>query len=176
MKRMMSIALLAFTGMTAACDDDSTGPVVNGTFQLEVTGALAETADGPAWFGSDVDDDGEPVFALLLGEEDSRHLVIAGRQGSTRPAVGTYTIGENGWDVVHIVSDDDELLGLFYAVEGEITITTSSSSSLRGTIDFVATGILGEEEAEIEGSITFEAAPATATSSARTMSVVRSLR
>jgi hypothetical protein len=173
MKRMVSIALLAFTGAAAACGDDSTGPDVSGTFQLEVSGALEETAQGPAWFGSDVNEEGDPVFLLLFGDGDSRHVVIAGREGSGRPGVGTYTIGENGWEVLHVLSDDEELLGMFFGTEGEIRITSSSSRGVAGTLAFVASGFLGEEEAAIEGSISFEAAPATAM---QTMSAARSLR
>jgi hypothetical protein len=165
MKRIVSVALLALTGLTAACDSDSTGPGVAGTFDLETTGALTETAEGPAWFGSDVNDENEPVFLLLLGDESSRHVVIAGKAGATRPGVGTYPISEiggTGWELLHIVSDDSDLIALFTGVEGQISITTSSSSKLSGTIDFVATGFMGTEEVEIEGSISFDAAPAPA--------------
>lgn len=176
MKRMISIALLAFTGVAAACDNDATGPDNEGTFQLQLSGALVETAEGPAWFGADENEEGEPVFMLLFGDENSRHIVIAGRQGSARPGVGTYAIGENGWEVLHFVSDDEELLGFFYGVEGEISITSSSSSHLRGTIDFRGTGLLGETDEEIEGSISFEAVRAPAASAMRTLSAARSLR
>lgn len=177
MQRLIAIGLLTFVGVATGCDDgDSTGPDGRGTFQLEVSGALEETAEGPAWFGGDETEEGDPVFVLLLGEEDSRHLVLAGREGSARPGVGTYAIGPNGWEVLHLVSDDDELLGMFFADEGEVRITSSSSGVLRGTIDYVATGLLGEAEGEIEGAITFEAIPAPAASALRTMSAVRNIR
>ena len=173
MKRMMSIGLLAFTAVAAACDSDSTGPGVQGSYDLEVAGAFAETAEGPAWFGSELNDDGEPVFMLLFGDESSRHLVIAGREGATRPDVGTHAIEEGSWDLLHVVSDGDELLGMYYATEGEITITSSSSSHIRGTIEFVATELLGE--AQVTGSITFDAVPAPAALMQTTVSAARSM-
>ncbi|HSJ32830.1 MAG TPA: hypothetical protein VK933_15425 [Longimicrobiales bacterium] len=171
MKRMMSIGLLAFTA--AACDSDSTGPDTQGSYDLEVTGAFTETAEGPAWFGSDVNEDGDPVFMLLFGDEMSRHVVLAGREGASRPDVGAYAIEEGSWELLHVISDDDELLGMFYATEGEITITSSSSSRIRGSIEFVATELLGE--AEVTGSITFDAVLAPAALMQTTVSAARSM-
>ena len=173
MKRMMSIGLLAFTAAAAACDSDSTGPGAQGSYDLEVTGAFTETAEGPAWFGSELNDDGDPVFMLLFGDESSRHLVIAGREGATRPDVGTHAIEEGSWDLLHVVSDGDELLGMFYATEGQITITSSSSGRIRGTIEFVASELLGETE--VTGSITFDAVPAPAALMQTTVSAARSM-
>lgn len=169
------LAVLALAGFAAACgDSDPSGPVNQpGTFDLEVVGDIEETAEGPAWFGSDVNDDGDPVFALVLGDEDSRHLLIAGKLGSSRPAVGTYDIAAEAWDLVHFLTEDDELYGLFMGVEGEVTITESSSSRLRGTITFVAEGFLGVEDAAVEGTVSFDARPATATSF-QAVSAVRS--
>lgn len=174
MKRMMSIGLLAVTMTAAACDSDSTGPDAQGSYDLEVTGAFTETAEGRAWFGSDVNDDGDPVFMLLFGDESSRHLVIAGREGASRPDVGTHVIEEGSWDLLHVISDDEELLGMFYATEGEIIITSSSSSRIRGTIEFVATELFGEGET-VTGSITFDAVPAPATLMQTTVSAARSM-
>lgn len=163
MKRMMWTAVLAFAGVTAACDSDSTGPggEVTGAYEMDVTGALNESAEGPAWFGADVDDEGNDIFLLLLGDEESRHVVMVGREGTTRPGVGTYEITENAWELLHIVSDDEELLGMYFGVEGELEITSSSSGRLQGTISFVATDFIGGGDDEIEGSITFNAVPAT---------------
>lgn len=171
MKRYLSIGILALTGAVAACGD-STGPdeEVSGSFELEVTGAFNEAAEGPAWFGSDVNDEGDPVFLLLLGDETSRHTVILATQGANRPAVGTGTIGTGGWELVHLISDDEEMLGMFFGDEGQVRITASSSGVLRGEIDFVASSAFTEGE-EIEGTVTFEAVPAPAQ-----MSVTHSLR
>lgn len=175
MKRMMSIAMLALVGVAAACDsDDSTGPgQTAGSYDVTITGAIAESAQGPAWFGSDVNDDGDPVFALVMGDEDSRHLVIAGKMGSARPAVGTHPISAVSWDLVHMVTDGEDLIGMFLATEGEINITHSSTDALRGTIDFVATGLFGQEQDQITGTIEFDARRATAVQS---LSAVRGLR
>ena len=160
MKHPLSIALITLAGALAACDSDSTGPDEEaGTYELEVTGTFNETGEGPAWFGSEVNDDGNPVFMVLLGDENSRHAVFLATEGATRPDVGTYEIGLEGWELIHIVSNDEELLGMFIAQDGEIRITASSSSALRGEVDYVASGVFNEEEA-VTGTITFDAVPA----------------
>lgn len=161
MKHSLSMALIALTGALAACGSDSTGPdeELSGSFELEVSGTFNETGEGPAWFGSEVNDQGDPVFMLLLGDENSRHAVFLATEGATRPDVGTYEIGLEGWELLHIVSDDEDLLGMFMAHEGEIRITASSSTALRGEIDFVASGVFNEEEV-VTGTITFDAVPA----------------
>jgi hypothetical protein len=176
MKRSMIVALVGLMGAAAGCDSDSTGPDETlGTYEMTLTGDMTETAEGPASFGTDVDDDGDPIFGLLFGDEESRHVVIAGKAGSARPAVGTYDIAEGAWELLHMISDDEELVGLLFGVEGEINITRSSSTRLSGTIDFVATGYLDEDEVEFEGSISFDAVRATPTN-ALSLSAARSLR
>lgn len=176
MKRFMSMALV--TTMIAACDSDSTGPGTGtGTFQFAVSGAIEETAQGPAWFGSDTNEQGEEVFVLVFGDGSARHFLMVGKEGSARPATGSYPIGETGWDLMHIMSDDDELLGMFVAVDGQVIINASSAGRLSGTITFTAAGFLeGEEEpVEIEGTITFDARPAP-TGSVTTKAAARRLR
>lgn len=167
MKRIILACLLLSAGVLAACgDDDPAAPTpVLSEFQLSVTGDVTETATGPAWFGADVDDDGEPVFALLLGQDTSRHLVIAGRSGSARPGTGSYAIREpdaaaGAWSLLHLLSDGDELLGMFVADSGTVTITESTPQLLRGSMEFHATGVLGQEDATVRVTGTFRAAPA----------------
>lgn len=163
-----SLALVVVAaGVLSGCDgDDPSSPDrVTPEFELTLAGALTETATGPAYFGSDVNDDGEPVFLLLLGTATSRHLVLVGKEGSERPAAGSYDIGDPttaaaGWSALHLVSEGDELLGMFMAETGTLTITESTSKEMRGTLEFAGTGVFGEEEGELQVTGTFVAAPA----------------
>lgn len=176
MKRSMIVALAALVGAAAGCDSDSTGPDETlGTYEMTLTGGMTETAEGPASFGTDVDDEGEPIFGLVFGDEESRHVVIAATAGSARPAVGTYDIAEGAWELLHMIADDEELVGLLLGVEGEINITHSTSTRLSGTIEFVAAGYVDEEEVEVEGSLSFDAVRAAPTN-AVSLSAVRSAR
>lgn len=155
---------LTLAAAAAACgDDDPAGPdPVEHTYSMEVTGDLDEDADGPAWFGSDVDEEGQAVWALVFGDDDDRHFVVVGKDGSARPGPGTYPIvdpesEENGWTLIHIVSDGEELLGLFAGIDGTVTITESADGEVKGTIEFDAEGILGLGEAEIHATGSFNA-------------------
>ena len=164
-----TVSLLLLTAALAACADDPSEPRPGpqSQYELTVTGAVTETAAGKAWFGSDTDENGQPIFALLLGEDTSRHVVIAARAGTTRPAPGSYPIVETqssatDWAAVHILSDDDELLGLFASTAGTLTVTESSAEVFSGTLQFDAAGFMGEavDSVRVTASFTATAAPA----------------
>ena len=152
----------------AACggDDDPVGPGPDEfTFRLDVTGALNEVATGPAFFGSDTDPEVGPIWVLLLGEEAGRHVVVAGRPGATRPAVGTYALGDGSepttdWTLAHIVADGEELVEMFLADSGAVTVTTSSDTMVRGSLAFRALGQFGETSDTVRVTGTFTASPA----------------
>jgi hypothetical protein len=162
-----TLAMLVMAVAMAACgDDDSQSPdPIVARYALEIEGALTETAEGASYFGADTDEDGEAVWVLLLGTETSRHLVLAGKAGSSRPAPGTYAVvnpteTSAGWTIVHLVSDGDELLGLFMADRGTITISRSTPDEVTGTLEFEASGAMGEAAAGISVAGTFTAVPA----------------
>jgi hypothetical protein len=163
----LSFLMISAMALTACGDDDlQSPPVVEPEFELTISGAVEETASGPAWFGSDVDDDGNPVFMLLMGQDTSRHLVMVGKSGSVRPEPGSYDIVDvestaSGWTAMHLVSEDDELVGMFFAESGTLTITESSSEVLRGSMEFEGVGFVGASaQAAITVTATFVAAPA----------------
>jgi hypothetical protein len=162
-----TLAMMTMAVAMAACgDDDSQSPdPIVARYALEIEGALTETAEGASYFGADTDEYGEDVWVLLMGTETSRHLVLAGKAGSSRPAPGTYAIVDPngpaaGWTIVHLVSDGDDLLGLFMAERGTITISRSTSDEVTGTLEFEASGALGESVAGISVTGTFTAVPA----------------
>ena len=166
---LRAATLVTLATVLAGCGDDDPSDVtpIAAAYELEVSGAVTETASGKAYFGTDEDELGQPILALLLGDDTSRHLVIAARQGAARPAEGEYAIvdpeqSESGWSLLHIISDGDELLGMFTATRGTLTITESTEDVLRGTLEFDAVGLLGVAEDSVAVSGSFVAVPATA--------------
>lgn len=164
MNRTVLAALAIMT--LAACGDDATGPVDNDySYEVTVSGDMEAEFSGLAFFGSDTDDDGDAAFAILLGGQTDDDVITVMRDGAARPGVGTYDIGvpeEGSEDFVGmlITATGEELEGVFISVEGELTITESSATRLVGTVDFTATGFLGddiEEELTVRIEGTFRA-------------------
>jgi hypothetical protein len=178
-----SLMTLMLAAPLAACgDDDSQSPApVVAEYALDIEGAFTETATGPAYFGTDTDDEGEAVWVLILGQQTSRHLVVAGRGGSARPGPGSYPIADPsgpaaGWALVHLVTDGDELLGMFLAESGTVQIDASSAEEVRGSLEFEAVGIMAEAVDTIEVSGTFRAVPAPSGSASPAVSLPASSR
>lgn len=159
--------LLLSTAVTAGCDGDDPGEVspVESAFTLDIDGAITERASGRAYFGSDEDANSQPIFAILLGDDTSRHLVIAAVPGASRPGPGSYTIidpesSQAGWELLHMVSEDDELLAMFIATTGTLTITESEDDVVRGSLEYDASGFFGTAEDSVAVTAEFVAVPA----------------
>lgn len=171
MRRVLLVLGLGVAVAACGDDDDPAGPSpVVAEYTLEITGALTETATGPAYFGADVGEGGEAVWILAMGQDTSRHVVLAGKQGSARPGAGSYAIVDPsgttaGWTLLHLVSAGEDLLGMYVAESGTITIQASSADEVRGTLTFEAVELLGESTDTIRVSGTFRAVPAPATAS-----------
>jgi hypothetical protein len=156
--------LLAATVL--ACSDDPSGPEpIQGSYELSITGAFSETARGTAWFGTDTDENEDPMFVVILGDETTRHVLLLGRAGEEQPAAGSYHIvapgpNQTDWTVLHVVADGEDLLGMFSSTSGTLTITESSAEQLRGTIAFSAVGVVGQAADSIAGTGSFTAVPA----------------
>lgn len=162
---LFPLALLALALTACGDDDDPLEPGAEASYEIQISGALSETARGRAFFGTDTDNGGQPIFGLLLGDDTTRHVIVAAKPGSTRPGTGSYTLVDpesdaTGWQLLHVVSEGDEAIAVFYATGGTITITESSDDVLRGTITADLMGLMGEEMAEAELSATFVALPA----------------
>lgn len=171
MNRFTPLALTALLALAACGDDD--GPLAPGSSQytLQIQGAMVETATGPAYFGSDVDDDGQPVWVLLLGSATSRHLVMAAKPGSDRPGTGTVQLQDpesttGGWTALHLVSEGEELLAMYVAESGSITFSSSSAGKMTGTLQFRAVGLLDQASDTVDVTGSFTAVPAPASTAA----------
>lgn len=163
MKRFLTAAVAAFA--VAACGDSATEPNQESfTYDLTVTGGLEAELSGPAFFGADTDEENNEVFSILMGSDTSSYIVMLAREGTTRPAVGTYEIADaeatgEQWAAMVFASEGEELIDIFVSEGGELTITESSTQRLRGSLEFTATGFLGAaaEPVEITVSGTFSA-------------------
>lgn len=150
-----------------ACDDGPTEPARTG-YDVTVSGDIAARARGQAFFGSDTDETGAPIFGIVLGSDTSSHTILMAKEGTDAPGRGEYRIrtpgtGGAGWDAAYILSEGDELLGVLVADSGRIVITESSASRLSGTIDLWATGLVEDGEmTQVRLSGTFTALPAPA--------------
>ena len=165
-RRIVAFPLLLAAALVG-CGDAGPSEVIpiEAAYTLDVNGALTERASGEAYFGSDQDEQGQPIFVLLLGDDTSRHLLIAGKPGATRPGTGQHAIvdpdrTQSGWSLIHMVSDGDELLGMFVATAGTLTITESTEDVLRGSLEYAAVGFMGTAEDSIAVDAEFVAAPA----------------
>jgi hypothetical protein len=163
-RHIAGLALL--TAVLAGCGDDPTEPeVITAAFELELTGSMEESVEGTAVFGDDLDEGGNPIWATVLGDADSRHVVVIGKAGASRPATGSFTVGggndASAWTILHIVSDGEDLVEIFLPESGTIRITESSARVVRGTFEFSATGMLGGPGSEIDAEGSFVAVPAT---------------
>ncbi len=173
MMRRHIAGMVLLTAVVVGCGDDPSEPeLITAAFEMEVTGSIEESVEGPAVFGSDLDEEGDPIWATVLGDEESRHLVVIGRAGASRPATGSYTIGGAGdageWTILHIVSEGEDLVEFFVPESATIRITESSARVVRGTFEFSAMGMPGGPGWEIEAEGSFVAVPATGMSRALT--------
>ncbi len=136
--------------LLAACggSDGATGPGENpgqqGSFSGTIAGGLSKSVTGEAVFGTSASEGG---FALMLGNDDDGF--VFGRELAGIPATGTYQMYD--------LSDDEEseempasaIGGVFgltigsashlcYTTGGSITVTTSTSTRLAGTLNVTA--------------------------------------
>ncbi len=137
------LLLLAGCDTTAPDDEDLT----LGTFEAEVTGPVTTSLDGVASFASSTDEDGE-AFGLVLAAGGPDGITLHRRKAG-RPATGTYSVTsvlallgeeEDFWGAVMLTQSG----GFFTSESGTLTITSSSSGNLEGTLKFDASD--GDEQ------------------------------
>ena len=176
MKHLSFLTLALTLTSLAACGDDKdpiAGPAPSKTYSASVTGDLSKSLTGPAAFGADTVDGGEAVFAVTLGDPDSDDVLVLVRSGSARPGAGTYPLSgpldgtPSEWSAIYIIGDGDELVGLFTAESGTLTITESSAQRLKATFQMEAVGYMAgdfETEVSITVSGSFDAGAASSAS------------
>jgi hypothetical protein len=154
--------------VTAACGSDSIlGPGV-GTGNVSASGAVTTSGSGLALFQS-ISSGGSSIFQVVVvpvsaGQTTSPvwQLQIANYSG--RPAVGTYSLSPLS------ASSTDPTANFYYttgatidsynSVSGQLVITSSSPSAVRGTFTFTATNVSGgTASVTVNGSFNAPCAP-----------------
>lgn len=163
-------AMLMTIGITlavSACDEDSpTNPVLgDGDYRIEIEGDVERTLTGDAFFGAEEDENGEPVFAIMLGSESAEDVVMVGVSGTTRPAAGSYEIElgeveEGDWVGLYVFGTGEELDGLFVADSGTVVLSESGTGAIKGSVLLYLSGFVEGELGEVVIEGEFDARPA----------------
>ena len=163
----ITVALTAMISITGiACGSDGPlGPGLGGTGSVTATGTVSASGSGLALFQS-ISSGGTSLFQILLAPLSPTAVTwqvqIANYTG--RPAAGTYTLSPLS------PSSSDPTATFYYAngasmdaynsVSGQLVITSSSASSVRGTFSFTATNTSGGAgSVTVQGSFNAECAP-----------------
>jgi hypothetical protein len=160
MRRTLPLLAAALL-LAAGCD--SSGPDVDRDFgrsTLSVTGSYTDQFTGSAGFTVVTDAEGRTGFVVMLydgnmnDEESITRVATFSREGA-RPPTGTYAIGLNevmAFFAAEITPEESVIIG---GEEGELVITSSSASMVKGTFTFTGVPMGDEEPAVVSG--TFEA-------------------
>lgn len=144
-------ALVACSGNepTDPGDDDEMG-----TATVHITGDLERTYTGSAQYATNIFDEG--TFSLAIADPDGEMSLILLREGG-RPAVGTHPVGDFTSSLqANLILEVSGLDDQFFASEdGTLTIATSSTVQLNGTLTFTALNVF--ETGELEVSVIFSA-------------------
>lgn len=149
---------LLLTLALAGCLDRTTGPVIEGEFEANISGQYDEELSGSARFG--ISEDGG--FAITMIPVDPNHLIGIGYPSDERPEPGIYTIGDPESDHFFAFYSRTTVEGIvtFFSYDGQLEITSSTPERMEGWINFLALGELPWEpgtEAEILVDATFTA-------------------
>lgn len=161
MARILSLLAVALL-LTAGCDSSNPQTEFDrGRSSLMVTGSYEDQFTGSAGFTVVTDSEGQTGFAVILyngdltDEESVTKMATFVREGA-RPAAGTYAVDLEDVTAFFAAEIDGDESVIIIGEEGELVITQSSASLVKGTFSFSGTPIGEEEVATVSG--TFEAA------------------
>lgn len=148
-------ATIAALSFAAACgggsDDQITNPggALGSTFNATVTGGSAGTYSG---FSSAVQSAG--LWSIGMATVDGKFALAFTRNGA-RPAVGTYQLGTNPLTGFTGALNVNSGQLVYSSTSGTLTITSSSSTEIKGTFQFTGTLSVGTgAAANVSGSFT----------------------
>jgi uncharacterized protein DUF6252 len=160
-------ALLSLAGV--ACGGDGPlGPGSLGTGSLTASGAVSASGSGLALFQS-ISSGGTSLFQIVIAplsqSATTWQLQIANYSG--RLAVGTYNLSPLSASSVDPTASfyytSGGTMQMFNSTSGELVITSSSSSAVRGTFTFTATDPAGGTgSVTAQGSFNAQCAPGVA--------------
>ena len=155
-RAMVLVATLGF--LAVGCGDDATGPgsLLLGSFSAQVSGAVDASFSGMAIFGS-ADDflgTGEEVFVLVLEDDTGLREIDLLKTTAGRPGPGTFTIGEYLASPLQgeFIEDGPSETRFFHTGTGTLTITSSSTQSLEGTLSFTANEEFGSGVVQVQAT------------------------
>jgi hypothetical protein len=131
-----------------------------GTFAGNAAGAVRATMSGCAGFVVSAAANNSELFGLLLSDgaitSNIHRVYITGI--SSRLEIGEYTIGNGAFSGVFTSAVNPEVFSVMpdqrsFALRGTLTITSSSSAMLSGSVDVTGTDANGAEVA-VTGSFT----------------------
>ena len=167
-RRTMTLAACAFTFIAASgCGgSDSFGPGM-GSGTLTASGAVSASGTGPALFQS-MTSGGTSLFQVALApvsqSQNTWTLQIASYSG--RPAAGSYNLtalspsSPNPTATFYYVSGGN--MQMFNSTSGQLVLTSSSPTLVRGTLNFSATDPAGGGgTVSVHGSFDAQCAPGT---------------
>lgn len=174
MKRLYLSAISAAVFLAACGGDKSTGPGDGGgnsaAFEATVSGDMEGAINGGASFAEYQDPATGNVFELGFSETGGTGRIVLARNGS-RPGNGAHTVADiyNGGDpavgdFVAFMYDGDANNpdALFFSTGGTVTVSSSSSSIVKGTFQFDCIGVQSADpntEISLSVSGTFTAKP-----------------
>ena len=140
-KSMMSLVLVF---AAVSCGDGISGPARDGTGNVSASGAVSVSGEGLALFQS-VTIGGQSLFQIAVqpttGSGSSVWQLQIVRYAE-RPAAGSYPITELSASAqdptANFYYTNAGSMELFAATSGELVITSSSSTAVRGTYTFTA--------------------------------------
>ncbi len=146
-RRVSRAAAALFLLAAAGCSIDSTisidGPDPAGSAAVTITGAYTASSQGHAWIQSGAVA-GTTNFDLVMAPVSFPPVpwMVFVHSSKGRPAVGTYSIAIAPGATMSARLDVNgaSTLTSYVAAAGELVITSSSASSVRGTLRFTGTG------------------------------------
>lgn len=183
MNRRLSVLVALLATAVVACNETGTDLEGPGTFDAEVTGELETSINGSAIYGPSSGTASGAGFVLsLISRETSggrpRQVILFVDEGGEQPEVGTTVLlDEHAWsetaleetfppDLYAIFANFvGDLVPLYTSTGGELVVTESTGSRLRGSFDFPARFIhetdTSTDTLDVVVSGTFEALPGT---------------
>lgn len=165
-RRTMTLATLSLFALTASgCGGDSPLAPGLGSGSVTASGAVSASGSGLAVFQS-IASDGTSLFQIVIAPVSASattwELQIASYSG--RPAVGTYTLGPLSASPANPTANFYYTSGgsiqSFNSTSGQLVITRSSASEVRGTFTFTATDPAnGNSSVTAQGSFTAQCGP-----------------
>jgi hypothetical protein len=152
--------------LASACGGSTEPGERPGTASVTTTGAVSTSGSGVALFQS-VSANGTSLFQILLAQADaasaaaSWEIQVANYSG--RLAVGTYQLlplsASPDSPTASFYYTTGGSMGMYEATSGQLVITASSPSAVRGTLHFTGTNVGGMATVTVDGAFNASCVP-----------------